>query len=223
MLSGKVITEEGLPLEGVRVRLNAVTETKTDISGRFFFTYIAYGKYNMIFEKEDFLTEEYNLDFKFKNRKTASVIKVKMLSTNYLVNEGFELLKEKKFKDAKDIIDKLEKINPDEDTFLYLKATYFYLNSDFSNAEALLEKLELRDRKNIYYQLTLYDVYEKLELFDKMADLAFYIGSNNPKDYFEYLKKAADIYKDKLKNEKDANKALSEYNKYSGKYGGKSQ
>jgi tetratricopeptide (TPR) repeat protein len=220
MLIGKVITEEGLPLEGVTVKLNSVTDTKTDISGRFFFNYLSYGKYNISFVKDGYLSAEYPFDFNLKIRKTQPVVNIKMFSTNYLVNEGFEFLKEKKFNDAFDIIQKLEKINPDEDTVLYLKAVYDYFNAGFSEALTLLEKLKLRDRKNIYYQLTLCDVYEKLQMSDKEADLAFYLATNNPREYFSYFQKAADLYK-KLNNQDEYQKAINEYNKSLNKYGEK--
>jgi Carboxypeptidase regulatory-like domain len=221
MLIGKVITEEGLPLESVTVKLNKNSETKTDISGRFFFKFIAYGKYNITFEKEGYLPAEYSFEYTFKTRKNKPVIKAKMLSTNYLVNEAFELLKEKKFKEVSDVMQNLEKINPDEDTVLYLKAMYHYMNAQFNEALPLLEKLKLRDRKNVYYQLTLIDIYEKLGMYEKEADLAYYLGNSNPKEYINYLKTAAELYKNKLNKDKEYEKAMNDYNKYLSRYGEK--
>src|SRR4030042_1730091 len=67
-LQGKVITEEGLPLDGVRVRLTDFIETKTDINGRFLFNFLAFGNYKIKFEKSDYLNTDYDLEYNFKNR-----------------------------------------------------------------------------------------------------------------------------------------------------------
>lgn len=214
MLIGKVITEEGLPLEEVTVKLTNLTETKTDISGRFFFKFIRYGRYTIYFEKKGYLPATYDLEYKFKDRKKQPFIKIKMFSTNYLVNEGFELLKEKRFKEAKEIIDKLENISLNEETVLYLKATYYYLISNLDEAVSILEKLKDIDRKNIYYQLTLFDIYEKVENFEQAAILAQYIAGNFTKEYYIFFKKAADLYREKLNNRDESERLMQLYNKY---------
>ena len=163
-LLGRVITEEGLPLDGVRVRLTDIIETKTDINGRFLFNFLAYGTYKMKFEKKDYLDEEYEFEYNFKNRKKLPYIKIKMLSTNYLVNEGFEYLKERKYEKTKEIIDQLENINNEEEVVKYLKAIYLSENKKYDEALPILEDLKEKDRENIYYQLTLIDLYKKLDM-----------------------------------------------------------
>jgi hypothetical protein len=77
------------------------------------------------------------------------------------------------------------------------------------------------DRKNIFYQLTLVEVYGKLELYQKQAQLSFYIAAANPKEYYKYYKIAADIYKDKLNNIIESEKAMILFNEYQSKYGNK--
>ena len=217
-LTGRVISEEGLPLDKVRVRLTISRETITDVNGYFLFRFLSYGKYNMKFEKEGYLIAEYQLDYNFKNRKSPFV-KVKMYSKNYLLKEGFEYLKEKNYEKTKEMIDELEKIDPNEDVVMYLKAMYYYIKENYPESLLLLEKLKERDRENIYYHLTLIEIYGKLELFKKQADLSFYIGSENPKDYYKYLKIAADIYKNKLNNNVEYERSMRLYDNYSKKYG----
>ena len=217
-LTGRVISEEGLPLDKVRVRLTISRETKTDVNGNFLFRFLSYGKYNMTFHKEEYLSAEYQLDYNFKNRKSPFV-KVKMYSKNYLVKEGFEYLKEKNYEKTKEMIDKLEQIDPKEDVVMYLNAMYYYVKENYPESLMILEKLKERDRSNVYYQLTLVDIYEKLELFKKQANLSFYIASTNPKEYYKYYKIAADIYKEKLNNNVEYEKSIRLYNDYSKKYG----
>ena len=217
-LTGRVISEEGLPLDNVRVKLTISRETITDVNGYFLFRFLSYGKYNMTFSKEGYLDAEFQLDYNFRNRKSPFV-KVKMYSKNYLVKEGFEYLKEKKYDETKEMINKLEIIDPNEDVVIYLKAMYYYVIENYPESLLLLEKLKERDRENIYYQLTLVNIYGKLELFKKQADLCFYIGSTNPKEYYKYLKVAADIYKDKLNNNVEYEKSIKLYDTYSKKYG----
>ena len=219
-LTGRVISEEGLPLDIVRVRLTSSRDTKTDVNGYFLFRFLSYGKYNMIFEKEGYLKAEYQLDYSFKNRK-LHFFTVKMFSSNYLVKEGFEFLKEKNYEKTSEIIDTLETINPEEEVVLYLKAMYYYLKEIYPQSLTILEKLKERDRKNIFYQLTLVEVYGKLELYQKQAQLSFYIGITDPKEYYKYFKIASDIYKDKLDNIVESEKAMILYNEYQKKYGNK--
>lgn len=224
--AGRVISEEGLPIDGVRVKLTGSRETVSDISGYFLFKLLAFGKYNMTFEKEGFLKEVRQVEFNIKNKnqyiyknKTTYLFTVKMYSTNYLVKEGFEYLKEKDFEKANEIILKLETITPEEEVVLYLKAMYYYLKEIYPQSLMLLEKLKEADRKNIFYQLTLVEVYGKMELHQKQAQLSFYIASSDPKEYYKYYKIAADIYKDKLNNIIESEKAAILYNEYQKKYG----
>jgi len=197
MLTGKVITEEGLPLEGVTVRLNEFQETMTDINGRFLFNYIRHGKHTVVTEKDEYLPGEYKFIYNFRNRK-LKFAKIKMLSLNHLVDEGFEFLKENKFDKAQAIIEQLDEFNYDEEIVLYLKSMYLYLNEKYDDAIVILENLKGRDRKNVYYQLTLIDIYERLKMYQEMADLCLYLGKNKPRDYAEYIILGKKIYKEKL-------------------------
>lgn len=212
MLIGKVITEDGLPLEEVIVKLNNLVETNTDINGRFLFNFISFGKYKIVFEREGYSPAEYDFVYNFKNRRVPFV-KAKMFSMNYLVNEGFELLKEKKFNEVEKVLKKLDKINQNEEVVLYLKAMRFYVMKKYNESLPILEGLKKRDRENIYYQLTLIDVYKNLDLYEDEINLCLYIGRNNKKEYYKYIKKAAEIYKDKLNNMEKYEELIKEYNK----------
>ncbi len=219
-LTGRVVSEEGLPIDNVRIKLTSGRDTKSDVNGYFLFRFLSYGKYNMTFEKEGYLKVELRLEYNFKNRK-LNFFTIKMFSLNYLVKEGFEYLKEKNYEKTSEIIDKLETINPDDEVVLYLKAMYNYIKEIYPQSLILLEKLKEIDRKNIYYQLTLVEVYGKMELYQKQAQLSFYIGSTDPKEYYRYFKIAADIYKEKLGNFVESEKAMILYSEYQKKYGNK--
>jgi hypothetical protein len=200
MLSGKVITEEGLPLEGVVIKLDDIQETRSDINGKFLFNYLYFGKHKIITEKEDYLSTTYEFKYSLKNKR-APFLKIKMLSTNFIVNDTFDLLKEKKYQEAEENIKKLETINIDDDIVKYIKSMYLYLTEKYDKALPILEDLRKNDKNNIYYQLTLVEVYEKLGLFEKMVNLCLYIGKNYPKEYSEYTDRAKFISKNKLNQE----------------------
>ena len=106
VLSGKIITEEGLPLEGVKIKLNETQESRSDINGKFFFSFLLFGEYKLTFEKEVYSYEEYSFKFDLKNKKIP-FLKAKLLSLNYLLYEGMDYLKQKKYSDVEKIIDKL--------------------------------------------------------------------------------------------------------------------
>lgn len=209
--SGKVITEEGLPLEGVKILLNSSLEARTDINGNFFYTFLAYGKYKISFEKTDYAKEEFDFEYNIKSKKPFS-LKLKMFSLNYLLADGRELIEAKKYADVELIIKKLESINPDQETVLYFKAAYFFISGKYPEAKPIFEVLVKRDRYNIYYHLPLIVIYKNLQLFIEEAQEYLYIGRNFPDEYLEYIKKSADIYKDKLNDTAESDKVMRIYN-----------
>lgn len=211
MLTGKVFTEEGLPLEGATVTLTDFVTTRTDINGVFLFNFVRYGKYELKFEKENYSDGSLKLVYNFKNRKLP-FITVKLLSLNYLISEGFEYLKEKKYSNIDVIFEKIEKIKPDEESYLYLKALYYLETKKYEESRQLLENLKIKDRNNIYYQLTLIKVYEKLDLYEDQALLMVYVAKNNLNDYYQLLKNAAEIYRDRLGNNDKYEELMKEYN-----------
>lgn len=212
MITGKVITEEGLPLEGAIVKLNELQETKTDINGRFLFNFVKYGEYNIIVKKEEYNQSIVNFHYTFKTRKD-NFIKVKLKSLNYLINEAIEFLKEKNFQKVQNILNEIEKISADDQTVLYLKAMYFYYGARYESAMKILEDLRYQDRKIVYYSLALIKCYDALRLYLKEATLCYYIGKNFKEDYAFLIKRASDLYKEKMNNIGMSKKMLTEYEK----------
>lgn len=217
MLTGRIITEEGLPLEGATVYLTDYVTTKTDINGIFLFNYLRYGKYKIKVEKEGYTPGNYDLVFNYKHRKLP-MIKIKLFSLNYLVNEGFENLKEKQLGKMDEILTKIESINPDEEVYLYLKSLYFYETKKFDEAMLILEDLKIKDRYNIYYQLTLAKVYEALGFYEKQAVLLEYTAKNNLNEYYKLLKDAAEIYRDMLNDNEKYETLMKAFNDYKDKF-----
>lgn len=216
VLSGKIITEEGLPLEGVKIRLNNSRESRSDINGKFFFSYLIYGEYVMTFEKEGYSFEEYSFKYDLKNKKIP-FIKAKLMSLNYLLNDGIELLTQKRYSDVEKVIEKLYKINPDESSILYFKSTYLFERKKYKEALDIAERLIETDRKNIYYNLLLIEIYENLGWFRKKTEACIFVARNNPKEYCYLMKMAADIFKDKLEDIESSKKLMEEYEEMSKK------
>ncbi len=209
LIAGKVITEEGLPLEGVNVALNS-SSCVTDINGRFFFNDLLFGKHILYFEKQGYTKDSVNIEYSFKNRKLP-FIKVKLFSYNYLLADTFELLKQNKNKDIDVNITKLNQINPEDESLFYLKAIILYKRNNLNESLKLFENLAATDRKNIYYILPLLDIYDKLEKYKEKAELSYYIGKNFSKEYIYLIKTAGLIYKNKLNNLEIYNRIQEEY------------
>lgn len=208
--TGKVISEEGLPLEGVKVKLNTGINALTDINGKFFFSVLPYGKYSIIFEKTDYSKEETKFEYTIKSKKPLYLV-TKMVSYNYLLNLGSDLLKTRNYEEIEKVIKKIEGINSDEDSFLYLKATYLFSKRMYAESIPLYEELIARDRKNVYFQLPLITVYDKLEKYEKKAEVCAAIARINPKEYLDLLKISAGIYRDKLNDNEMCENIMKEY------------
>lgn len=210
-LVGKVITEEGLPLEGVTVKLSDFQETNTDINGKFMFNYIVFGKHTLIFKKEGYTPYEYNFVFNIKNRK-LNHIKVKLHSLNYLLKQGFLALKENRIEDTKKALAQIETIDANSEVYLYFKSAFLYNQEEYQEALPILEKLSHTFIDNIYYRLTLVEVYRKLELYEKEANLCVTIGDHESGEYIDYLKRAAELFGTRLENKDKAVLLLKKYN-----------
>jgi tetratricopeptide (TPR) repeat protein len=173
---------------------------------------LGYGKHTITFEKDDYSKEEVKFEYTATNKKQY-YMKVKLLSLNFLLSEGIELSKLKRFDDVDKLIKKLEEINPDDESIFYLKATNFYNKNLINEAMILFENLVERDRKNVYYQLPLINIYEKMQLYQKEAETCYYVGNNYQDDYPELLKKSAEIYRDKLDDNLMYENIINQYDK----------
>jgi tetratricopeptide (TPR) repeat protein len=213
VFSGKVITEEGLPLEGVKIKLNSSLEARTDINGNFFYTYLAFGKYKIAFERNDYAKEEFDFEYNLKSKRPLKM-KLKMFSLNFLLSEGRELMESKKYKDVELIIKKIDSIDQDDESVINFKAVFLFTTSKYAEARSLYEELVVKDRSNVYYHLPLITIYEKLEMFLEEARTCLYVGRNYPDEYVGLIKKSAEIYKDKLKDDAEYEKVMKVYNSF---------
>jgi tetratricopeptide (TPR) repeat protein len=210
MLTGKVITDEGLPLEGVTVSLNDLQVTKTDINGKFLFNFIKYGKYTITFSRKDYSKKTVPMVYNFKNRKLP-VISVKLFSSNFLLSEAFEYLKENDFSNALDTIETVYEINPGDETARYLECMYLVQQNRHEEALKIAEDLKRHDRHNIYYQLTLCSIYRQLEMFEQLAARYEYMGRSDLRNNSDYIVKAAEVYRIDLQDNSEYDRVTEEY------------
>lgn len=213
MITGKVISEEGLPLEGVEVELNKLQESRTDINGRFLFPYVRYGTYTVKFTKDGYAPEELSFTYKWKNRR-ENFVKMKLYSLNYLLKEVEEYLTEDNLEEAEALMAKLKTIDADDQTVRYLEAVIFYMRKMYGAAVPILEELKTRDRDNPYYRLSLIDCYQALGDSEMAARECLYLGERDPLHYAYLLKKAALIYRDELGDAAKADEILTRNEEY---------
>lgn len=215
VVTGRIIDEEGLPLEGVRITLNNNITTKTDINGHFLYFKLLFGTHTITIEKSGYTSEELTFDykFKFKRFKKPVFLKAKLFSYNYLLREAYESLKEKRYEKVEEAFAKLEEINTDDESYLYIKAIYLYVKGEFEQSEAIVENLKYRDRENVYYQLTMIELLKRQEKYKEMAEVMIYLGKNH-KDYVEFIKDAADIYREKLQDVEGFKNAMTIYTNF---------
>lgn len=215
VVTGRIIDEEGLPLEGVRITLNNNITTKTDINGHFLYFKLLFGTHTITIEKSGYTSEEMTFDykFKFKRFKKPVFLKAKLFSYNYLLREAYESLKEKRYEKVEEAFAKLEEIDTDDESYLYIKAIYLYVKGELEQSESIVDKLKYRDRGNVYYQLTMIELLRRQEKYKEMAEVMLYLGKNN-EDYVELIKDAADIYREKLQDAEGFKNAMTAYSNF---------
>ncbi|MCG8571099.1 MAG: hypothetical protein MJB14_13275 [Spirochaetes bacterium] len=201
LVTGLVIDEKGLPLEGVTVSLNSFNKSFTDINGKFIYNYLVFGNHKLEFEKDGYTNNEVEFEFRMKNirKKQPVFVKVKLFSFNYLLSETFEYYKEGNNIRVEEYLEKLANINPHDESYLYMKAIYYVGNKQYQQALVILEDLRVKDRDNLYYALSLIEVYQLLKYHEKEANLCYYTAQRFP-DHSSLLERAAKIYRDQLNN-----------------------
>ena len=199
-LSGVVLNEEGLPVDGAKVTLNKTMESFSDINGKFLFNTMLLGNNTVEVRKKDFTVYTANIKYTIKD-KYGFYIKAKILSLNGLLKNAYEYLFEKKYSDVERVLGEIEKIINENDAYLFLNAVFLYTTNKYVESVDILEKLREKDRMNIYYSLTLIKLYNNLKWYRKSAELNEFIYSYKTTDDVNYLRDAALLYKDKLNDE----------------------
>ncbi|OHD72660.1 MAG: hypothetical protein A2355_16055 [Spirochaetes bacterium RIFOXYB1_FULL_32_8] len=208
-LSGVVLNEEGLPVEGARVTLNKTMDSFSDINGKFLFNTLLLGNNALEVRKKDYTVYTTQIKYSIKD-KYGFYVKAKISSLNGLLKKGNEYLLERKYPDVDRILTEIERINSENDAFLFLKAIYLYITNKYTESVAILEKLHEKDRMNNYYSLTLIKLYTNLKWYRKSAQLAEFMYRYKATEDINYLRDAAVIYKDILNDDTNYQRIMND-------------
>ena len=208
-LSGVVLNEEGLPVEGSRVTLNKTMDSFSDINGKFLFNTLLLGNNALEVRKKDYTVYTTQIKYSIKD-KYGFYVKAKISSLNGLLKKGNEYLLERKYPDVDRILTEIERINSENDAFLFLKAIYLYITNKYTESVAILEKLHEKDRMNNYYSLTLIKLYTNLKWYRKSAQLAEFMYRYKATEDINYLRDAAVIYKDILNDDTNYQRIMND-------------
>lgn len=150
---GKVMSDEGRPLDNVTVDIRETTSgmefsTKTNEKGDFKFTGLTHGIYKVEMKKEGF--ETYSNEWKFQTRqsrlqkvdlKTITLVSVKTVKaaetsaeTGGDVKDVTEKIREKDFDGALVLLDKMLKEKPDNANAVYLTGVCYFNKNNLPEA-----------------------------------------------------------------------------------------
>jgi tetratricopeptide (TPR) repeat protein len=160
-IRGFVYTEDGKPIEGVKVKLFSLKagsgfEVSTDKNGEWKALWIRGGTWHIDFEKIGYEIKKISVEVKEFEKNPDIEIKLKkiegLILTEELKNalsEGNKLFEEGKYKEAMEVYNKILKDNP-EAYIIYLNIGNCYFKmEDYQNAEENYKKVLEKDPNNI--------------------------------------------------------------------------
>jgi len=193
-IQGKIFDSENFPCSDVLIVIDEKIKVKSDINGRFLVSKLKKGSHDFVLLKEGF--EEKRFTYNFNNRN--DVLWLEMISMDQLINKIKEFFNEKKWYEAKNYIERAEKIDIKDPVLTYLTAIFDLKNGYPEKSIVNLEKL-------------LENGFAEPVVYLSLADI-FQYELNEIEPALEYLQKYIAIKKDKeiVKRAEELKKILSE-------------
>ncbi|MBN2443108.1 MAG: tetratricopeptide repeat protein [Spirochaetales bacterium] len=155
-LNGKIFDEDNLPCSGVLVTVNKNIKVKSDINGRFVIPDLPKGEHTFILTKDDYEVLEFKFDFINKNQ----VLWLKMISLDQMIRQIEVYMDDKDYFEATKLIERAQKIDPDNSILFYLSAVFYIQNKRFEEASGELTKIIDKGEEDPIVYLTLADLYQ---------------------------------------------------------------
>ncbi|MDP2915095.1 MAG: tetratricopeptide repeat protein [Candidatus Aminicenantes bacterium] len=203
-IQGIVTDEQGMPLEGVKIKLfsqkaNAGLETVTDAEGRWRVNYVRGGGWNLDFEKLGYAPHKLSTQIQESGQNKPIEVKLKKVEGLIVTEElkaglvkGNTLFDEKKYDEAAAVYEELVKTNPEAYIVYQNIGNCYFQMEKYDRAEEFYKKVLDKDPKNAEAMLRIgncytnrgeldkaLEWYNKIE-FDKITDqmVLFNIGSS---------------------------------------------
>ena len=160
VLRGMVYNENRMPVQDVSVSWGddetAGKTALTDIHGRYFFPDVAFGKVTLRFKKEGYEALEWSFSFD----GPTQVVYVQMADLDELLDDAADNIQKKDWAAASSYLNRVTKIDPDNNVAVYLDAEMLSRQDNFDKAAALLEGLSAKKEPSFAVELALADLYQ---------------------------------------------------------------
>lgn len=158
-LLGVVYDYKSNPVNNARLKFiqdENVIELTTDIDGKFLIPELDFGEYSVEVKAERCSTTKISAS----HYDSQNVLIIRIHSYDDLLLEFKDLIITKDIELAKTLISKIDEIDSEDVYYNYLKSIYLIESADYSGAEELLKKLELKTQGEAFVSLLLADLYE---------------------------------------------------------------
>lgn len=209
---GKVVDENGLSVPNTEIKLNGRRTGFTDINGKFMFIRLANKKHEITCIKENF--QEKIFSFEFNKKKGPNFVHIKMFSIHYFINLTKNALLERDLKEANKNIDIILKMKPEQTFARYCQALVYKEQKEYEKAIQIMISLRTIQPYSKYISLTLADLYLITEKYEKTVSIYASLFHMSEMEHYQLMKKAGEIYEDKLKKPQLAMEYYKKFLKY---------
>ena len=192
-LNGMVYDYRSRPVTQAVVSLDEERTIQTDINGRFVFPGTPPGDHMLGFEKEGY--EYVAVAFSFQSK--TQVLYVKMISLATLLDQAETAVSEKRWADARFLLDRAAAIDGDNPAVRYIEALLALYRGEAERAAAILEEILEDGGVDAVVLLSLADLYQYT--LDRPAEAMEYLArylrlreDEEARDRYERLKARAE-------------------------------
>ena len=155
-LFGMIYDLDNKPCAGISLTLDGSSKSTSDIDGRFVLTALKPGSHTLAASGPEYETVELTFDF----RNQIQVLYLKMVSFDQRLAQAQEALDQKKWPDARSLLERASAIHQANPVLVYLRAILDYQQGDAASAASRLESLTAGGTTIPYVYLFLADLYQ---------------------------------------------------------------
>jgi tetratricopeptide (TPR) repeat protein len=151
---GMVYDRDNQPVQNAVVVLDGKETAATDVNGRFALANLDPGVYEVELRKEGYEPLSTSVEY----FSPTQVLYVKMTSRDQLLSQAETAIAERRWQEASDLVDRADRIDPDNPATLFLRAVVLFRRGQPEEARAILEGLLARDYMEPSIHLFLADI-----------------------------------------------------------------
>jgi len=155
-LFGMIYDLDNKPCAGISLTLDGSRKSTSDIDGRFVLMALKPGAHTLAASGPEYETVQLTFDF----RSQTQVLYLKMVSFDQLLAQAQDALDQKRWPDAKALLERASAIHQADPVLVYLRAILDYQQGDAAAAASRLESLAAGGTTIPYVYLFLADLYQ---------------------------------------------------------------